>query len=102
VLCVPDWRVEFLRPFDCLCCVSRWPYRNRYELYARSLKERLPRLKIPLADDDPDATLNLQGAVEQVYFEGRYGRRIRYEEPCEPPLSVEDQTWANERIAAFR
>ena len=43
VLCVPEWRVAFLRPFDFLCCVNRWPVRNRYELYPRSLRERLPR-----------------------------------------------------------
>jgi Protein of unknown function (DUF4058) len=102
VLCVPEWRIELLRPFDTLCCVNRWPVRNRYELYPRSLRERLPRLKIPLADDDPDATLDLQAALEQVYIEGRYGRRIRYDQPCEPSLSVDDQNWANERIAAFR
>jgi hypothetical protein len=102
VLCVPEWRIESLRPFDSLSCVNRWPVWNRFELYPRSLRERLPRLKIPLADDDPDATLDLQAALEQVYIEGRYGRRIRYDKPCEPPLSVEDQDWANERIAAFR
>jgi hypothetical protein len=102
VLCVPEWRVEGLRPFDFLCCVNRWPLRNRFELYPRSLRERLPRLKIPLADADPDATLDLQAALEQIYIEGRYGRRIRYEQPCEPPLPLDDQTWANERIAEFR
>jgi hypothetical protein len=59
-------------------------------------------VKIPLADDDPDAVLDLQAALEQVYIEGRYGRRIRYDQPCEPPLSAEDQNWATERIATFR
>jgi len=102
VLCVPEWRVLGLGPFDFLCCVNRWPLRNRFELYPRSLRERLPRLKIPLADQDPDATLDLQAALEQVYIEGRYGRRIRYDQPCEPPLPLDDQTWANERIGAFR
>jgi len=102
VLCVPEWRVEFLGPFAFLCCVNRWPSRNRYELYPRSLRERLPRLKIPLADDDPDATLDLQAALEQVYLDGRYGRRIRYDQPCEPALPLDDQAWANEQIATLR
>jgi Protein of unknown function (DUF4058) len=102
VVCVPEWRVDFLRPFDFLSCVNRWPARNRYELYPRSLRERLPRLKIPLADEDPDATLDLPAALEQVYIEGRYGRRIRYDQSCEPPLSLDDQTWANEQIATYR
>ena len=28
VVCVPEWRVDFLRPFDFLSCVNRWPARN--------------------------------------------------------------------------
>jgi Protein of unknown function (DUF4058) len=102
VVCVPEWRLEFLKPFDFLCCVNRWPLRSRYEVYPRKLRERLPRLIIPLADEDPDVTLDLQSALEQVYVEGRYGRRIRYDQPCVPPLSSEDQTWADEQTAAFR
>ncbi len=102
VLCVPEWRVEFLRPFHSLCCVSRWPARNRYEVYPLLLRQRLPRLKIPLGDDDPDAVLDLQAALEQVYTEGRYARRIRYDQPCEPPLAPDDQIWAIEQLATFR
>ncbi len=102
VVCVPEWRVALLKPFDLLCCVSRWPQRNRFELYPRRLKERLPRLGIPLADGDPDVTLDLQSALEQVHVEGRYGRRVRYDLPCEPPLAPDDQAWAAECIAAFR
>ena len=75
---------------------------ERYELYPRSLRERLPRLKIPLADEDPMQHWISPAALEQVYIEGRYGRRIRYDQPCEPPLSLDDQTWANEQIATYR
>jgi hypothetical protein len=102
VVAIPKWRVKPLEPFEFLCCVSRWPYRNRFELYPRTLRQRLPRLRIPLADDDPDATLDVQAALEQVYTEGRYARRVRYDEKCQPRLSAEDQAWADERIAAFR
>jgi Protein of unknown function (DUF4058) len=102
VVAIPEWRVEPFEPFDSLCCVSRWPFRNRFELYPRSLRQRLPRLRIPLADDDPDATLDVQAALEQVYEEGRYARRVRYHEKCQPRLKPEDQAWADERIAAFR
>jgi hypothetical protein len=66
------------------------------------LRERLPRLKVPLAEGDSDVSLDLQAALEQVYLEGRYGRRIRYDQPCEPLLSADDQLWANERTATLR
>jgi hypothetical protein len=58
-------------------------------------------VRIPLADDDPDAILDVQAAVEQVYKDGRYARRLRYDKKCQPRLSAKDQAWANERIAAF-
>jgi hypothetical protein len=102
VVSLQEWRVKPLKPFDSLCCVSRWPLRNRYELYPRRLRERLPHVSIPLSDDDPDVMLDLQAALEQVYVEGRYARRIRYDDPCDPALAAEDQAWATDRIAAFR
>jgi hypothetical protein len=93
---------QTLAPYDALICVSRWPHRNRFELYPRRLRERLPRIRLPLAEPDADVTLDVQAALEQVYAEGRYMRRVRYGDPCEPPLEAADQQWANERWAAYR
>jgi hypothetical protein len=102
VLSIPDWRAQELQPYDYLVCVSRWPERNRYHLYSRKLRERLPRLRVPLAEGDPDVPLDLQSALEQVYVEGRYMRRVRYDEPCIPSLAAEDQAWATERWLAYK
>jgi len=102
VVSIPEWRASQLPPYDYLACVSRWSRRSRFELYPCALRRRLPRIKIPLVQPDPDVRLDLQAAVEQVYIEGRYARRIRYGEPCAPPLPPEDQSWAIERLAAFR
>jgi hypothetical protein len=102
VLAIPEWRARELGPYSYLVCVSRWPHRNRFELYPRRLPERLPRIRLPLTDPDPDVPLDIQAALEQVYGDGRYMRRVRYQDPCEPPLVPEDQAWANERWAAYR
>ena len=102
VVAIPEWRVKPFEPFDSLCCVSRWPFRNRFELYPRRLRQRLPCLRIPLADEDPDTRLDVQAALEQVYADGRYARRVRYDEKCQPRLKPEDQVWAAECIEAFR
>jgi hypothetical protein len=102
VVSVPEWRIEPLKPFESLCCVSRWPLRNRFELYPRRLRERLPRISIPLSDEDADVMLDLQAGLEQVHVEGRYARRIRYDDPCDPTLAAEDQAWAADRISGFR
>jgi hypothetical protein len=102
VLSIPKWRTQELSPYDYLVCVNRWPWRNRFELYPRRLRERLPRIKIPLVDPDPDVPLDIQAAFEQVSWDGRYIRRVRYDEPCEPPLGPADQNWANERWGAYK
>ena len=96
VAAVPEWRVAELRPFDSLACVSRWPKRQRFELYARRLRQRLPKVRLPLAEPDADVTLDVQAALEQVYSDGRYARRLKYDQPCEPPLADSDQAWADE------
>ncbi len=46
--------------------------------------------------------LDVQAALEQTYHDGGYVLRLRYDEPCEPPLDADDQQWANERWAAYR
>lgn len=101
-LSVPEEDAARLRPYDYLVCVNRWTRRTRYELYPRRLRERLPRIALPLAEPDPDVPLDVQAALEQVYWEGRYMLRLRYDQPCEPPLDPDDQRWADERLAAFR
>lgn len=101
-LAVPQWRAAAEQPYDYLACVSRWPTRKRFELYPRRLRDRLPRVAIPLADPDPDVRLDLQAALAQVYEDGRYGRRIRYHEACRPPLNDADQQWANSLLASHR
>lgn len=102
VLSIPEWRARQLQPYDYLVCVNRWPQRSHFILYPRRLRERLPRIRIPLADPDPDVPLDVQAALEQVYWEGRFMRRVRYDQPCDPPLEPADQQWANERWAAYR
>ena len=52
--------------------------------------------------NEHDDAVELQAAFEHVYIGGRYARRIRYDRPCDPPLTPEEQGWAEERIRAFR
>lgn len=101
-LSIPEWRLQEFKPFDYMICVSRWPRRQQFALYPRDIKQRLPRIRIPLAEGDTDTLLDVQAALEQVYVDGRYARRVRYDEPCDPPLTTELQTWATECWQAFR
>ena len=71
--------------------------RRSFELYLRGFLQRLPRIRIPLAGDDPDVKLDLQAVLEQTYEAG-YRERLNYVVPCNPPLAPAEQAWANQRI----
>jgi hypothetical protein len=92
VLSVPDWKLREIDPFDYITCVSRSANRSRFELYPTTLQQRLPRVAIPLSSEDLDVPLNLQEALSQVLEQGRYEKRLRYDEPCDPPLTDQQRT----------
>jgi hypothetical protein len=103
VLSVPHWAAEQKGPYDTLVCVNRaYGLRDDFDLYPRRLEDRLPRIRIPLADDDPDVPLDLQAVLVQAYDMGRYGERLRYDQPCQPPLTAEHQAWVEKHLAAAR
>ena len=81
---VPKSLVAPSKPFDYLICVNRWPTRKRFELYPCRLRDRLPTIKIPLTEPDPDVPIDIQAAFEQVYEEGGYMLRVLYDQPCVP------------------
>lgn len=82
--------------------VNRHPQRSRFEIYPWTLRDRMPNFNIPLATPDADVPLDLQAAFEQMYADGSYMLRVKYDDPCDPPLSPEDQAWASERWRRYR
>lgn len=96
VLAVPEWAARRRRTYDYLACVNRATgQRERYELYYGQLRQRLPRVRLPLADNDPDVVADLQMVLAQVYEAGSYGERLDYTVPCVPALSPADQAWVD-------
>ena len=98
---VPQSAVEHYRSYDYLVSINRARgFRADFNTYPRSLRERLPRIRIPLANGDRDVTLDVQAAIAQTYEAGSYRDRLNYNADCVPPLRAEDQAWANELIRA--
>jgi len=99
VLAVSEARVAGRFEYDYLISVNRaGPRRTRFEAYPRTVRQPLPRIRIPLAGDDPNVPLDIRAALEQAYEAGGYGQRIDYQLPCEPPLASGDQAWADELV----
>jgi hypothetical protein len=100
VLAVAEAQVRGRFQYDYLVSVNRAARRNRFGVYPRTVRQPLPRIRVPLAGDDPDVPLDLQAALAQAYEAGSYHDRLAYHAPCEPPLEREDQAWADELIRA--
>lgn len=84
---VPESHLKPAKPFEYLICINRWPARRRFEIFPCRLRDPLPVIGIPLADPDPDVPLAFQTALEQVYDDGSYMLRVKYDEPCVPSLA---------------
>jgi hypothetical protein len=102
-MAVPEWIVRQHASYDYLICVNRAEgLRDRFRLYPRQLRQRLPRIRVPLAAGDPDVVLDVQAVLNQTYEAGSYRERLRYDQPCVPALPAENQAWANQLIQAMR
>jgi hypothetical protein len=86
--------------WDYLVCLHRGGEGQRYEIWARGLRERLPRIRVPLSAGDRDLVLDVQTIFSRCYDEGAYERRINYEDEPQPPLPAKDIEWAHELLRA--
>ena len=93
VLDVPEWATQGLRPWDYLVNLVRRGS-SEFEVYPIQLRDRLPRLRVPLMAEDNDAVLDLQEVYRQSWEVGPWPETLDYRYPPQPPLSAEDAKWA--------
>jgi hypothetical protein len=89
-------RAELLNrgAWDYLVSLHRGGERERFEVWPVMLRDRLPRIRVPLAGRDPDVILDLQTVFDRVYESGAYARRVDYRREPAAPLEDEDAEWA--------
>ncbi len=80
-----DWRY--------LVDISRAKPRTELEIYAIPLPKPLPKCRIPLLREDPDAVLDLQAVFTRSYDIGGYDLLIDYSQPPPVPLSDAEAAW---------
>lgn len=89
--------LETLRPWRYLVAVAR-RLPPRQEVYAVPLERRLPRIGIPLAEDDPDVTLDLQAAFARCWNEGPYPELLHYGSPAPGGLTEAEARWCEQAL----
>lgn len=68
--------------------------RYRTEVWAMTVRDKLPIVPIPLKSPDPDVRLDIGAALHELYDRSRYDLSVRYgAAPPPPAFSDEDQEW---------
>jgi len=79
---------------DYFAFVSRAQERPNSEVYAWTMRDRLPVIPIPLAHGTPDVALDLARVFATAYERGRYARLIDYAAAPGVVRAVGDRDWA--------
>ena len=95
---IPPHCLSAHQPWHYVVSISRAGHRDRFEVYLVNLRQRLPRIAIPLQAPDPDVVLDLQAVFERCYEHGAYADLIDYGVDPETPLAPEDAAWADELL----
>jgi hypothetical protein len=91
----PYGELRKMGTWDYLVCLHRGGDGLRYEVWPNTVRQRLPRIRVPLTGSDPDLTLDLQSIFDRCYDAGPYSRRVDYRREPPSPLSSEDAEWAH-------
>jgi len=83
----PDilYRVAILRSWE----------RTQGELYAMTLRHRLPTIDLPLRRSDPPLSIDLQVMHDIAYDRGEFAIDLDYRKEPSPPLSPTDTEWTD-------
>jgi len=84
---------EPLAPADYYAFICRTERLPKVEVYAWTLRDRLPVIPVPLASGEPDVPLDLQEAFTKTYDRSGYDYAIDYRRPIEPPLDASASDW---------
>jgi len=86
--------VEPLEAADYFAFVCRHEQLPQVNVYLWTLRKPLPRIPIPLAGEDPDAWIELQSLLDEIYDRAGFAYSLNYSNPTEPPLTGDSEKWA--------
>jgi hypothetical protein len=80
--------------FDYHVCVTSWEKQSVSFVAPIVLTQALPMIPIPLTEDLPPIPANFQEVFTRTFDAALYSRRLHYNEPCDPPLTPDQEAWA--------
>jgi hypothetical protein len=80
--------------YDDHVCITRADRERTAFVAAILLPQSLPVIQIPLTPDHPGVPADFQAILNRSYEDACYDREVNYAGPCDPPLTPEQQAWA--------
>lgn len=103
LLAIPKSDIRHLGVYDYLVSIRRARVRGHsFVVFPRTVRQRLPRIAIPLRPGESAVTLDMQKLIDRIYDIGCYASSIDYSRPSVPRLRPDDEGWARERIEAWQ
>jgi len=100
---IPAELVQQAGAYDYLVAITRGhDRRQRSFFYPRFVRQRLPRVALPLRGGDAEVPLDLQALLDRAYEAGDYADQLDYSRPCVSRLRPDDEVWAQERIREWQ
>jgi hypothetical protein len=81
--------------WDYITSLHRGGQADAIEAWPTTLRERLPRINVPLDAADSDIVLDLQAVFNRYYDAGDFLHEIDYTGNPIPPMRAEDAAWAD-------
>jgi hypothetical protein len=88
--------LEPLPPGDYYALISRSYRRPKSEVYAWSLRDRMPRIPLPLLSADRDVSIDLAEVFADAYESGGYGGFVNYVSPPVASIPEIHRDWVME------
>jgi hypothetical protein len=82
-------------PWDYVVCLHRGGHGDFFATWPVTMRQRLPRILIPLVDPDTDIVLDLQAVFQRCYDECDYERDLDYSQEPAVPFKADDVAWAH-------
>jgi hypothetical protein len=80
---------------DYLVCLHRANLGGRFEVWPLTVRDRLPKIRVPLDSNVDDVIIDLQAVFDRNYEEGGYVHEVDYSVEPTPPFRAEDAAWAD-------
>jgi hypothetical protein len=82
-------------PWNYVVCLHRAQHGRCFATWPVTLRQRLPRIQVPLANGDKDFVLDLQAVFTRCYQECGYNRDLDYSSEPAVPLAGDEAEWAD-------